>query len=248
LRSSKTHIIETSPNIPCLQKINLEETLADQVHLHTISENDANAAAYAEFVCGAGAGHQHVAHLTLGTGLGSGLILNGHLFTGTSGYAGEFGHTVLKASDNAQDSSGRLCACGNRGCVEMYVSATGIVITAEELMNTTKESLLHAVDRPLTSRTIYEVAVRGDATAQEVFRQTGWHLGIACANLINLLNLEVIVIGGGVMAAGDLLLNSARESARFHAFPSPYADCQIVQSKLWPDAGMIGAAMLARDR
>jgi glucokinase len=248
LRSSKTHIIETSPNIPCLQKINLEEILADQVHLRTISENDANAAAYAEFVCGAGAGRRHMAHLTLGTGLGSGLILDGGLFTGASGYAGEFGHTVLKASSSEQDSSGRLCACGNRGCVEMFVSATGIVITADELMQKTPDSLLHSVEPPMTSKKVYAVAARGDATAQEVFKQTGWYLGIACANLINLLNLEMIVIGGGVMAAGELLLSPARQSAKFHAFPSPYADCQIVQSKLWPDAGMIGAAMLARDR
>jgi len=247
LRSSRTHVVETAPNIRCLQHVNLEEALSNQVHIRTVSENDANVAAYAEFVCGAGIGIQQMVHLTLGTGVGSGLILNGSLFTGASGYAGEFGHTVISASPRRQNT-GRLCACGNRGCVEMFVSATGIVMTAEEMMRDAPDSALHDVEWPLTSEKIYLAAAKGDATAQEVFRQTGWYLGIACANLINLLNLEAIVIGGGVIAAGDLLMKSTKQSAELHAFPAPFADCQIVQSKLWPDAGMIGAAMIARDR
>jgi len=247
LHNCKTHIIEISPNIPCLQHFNLEVALADQVHIPTTTENDANAAAYAEFVCGHGVGQQHLVHLTLGTGLGSGLILNGKLFTGASGYAGEFGHTVIDAGQPNNQTS-RLCACGNRGCTEMYVSATGIVITAEEMMQDAPESVLHNVEPPLTSQKVYKAALQGDVTARKVFQKTGWYLGIACANLINLLNLEMIIIGGGVMAAGDLLLNSVLDSAKSHAFPSTYADCRIVQSKLWPDAGIIGAAMLARDR
>jgi len=247
LHSSKTNIIETSPNIPCLRKVNLGELLANQVHIRTVTENDANAAAYGEFKCGAGGGLEHMAHLTLGTGVGSGFVLDGRLFSGTSGYGGEFGHTVLKAG-SPRDNSSRLCACGNRGCVEMYVSATGIVLTAEEMMRDVPESRLHSVGLPLTSEKVYDVALQGDGTALAVFRETGWFLGLACANLINLLNPQTIIIGGGVMAAGDLLLKPAVESARRHAFPSSFADCRIVQSKLWPDAGMIGAAMLARDR
>ena len=247
LHSSKTNITETSPNIPCLKKVNLGELLADQVHIRTITENDANAAAYAEFVCGAGKGLQHMAHLTLGTGVGSGFVLNGSLFTGASGYGGEFGHTIMNAGSSRQNT-GRLCSCGNRGCVEMYVSATGIVVTAEEMMRDAPESPLHTLSPPLTSEKIYSVAAAGDATAQAVFRETGRYLGIACANLINLLNLETIIIGGGVMAAGALLMNATLESVQRHAFAASYADCRIVQSKLWPDAGMIGAGMLARDR
>jgi glucokinase len=237
LHDSKTGVIETSPNIPCLKNVNLEQLVANQVQLRCVGENDANAAAYAEFVCGAGVGLQHLAHLTLGTGLGSGVVLNGSLFTGTSGYAAEFGHTVLRAKPGRKDE-GRLCACGNRGCVEAFVSATGIVTTAKE----------HGMPDPLTSEAIYEAAVRGNATAMEVFRETGEYLGIACANLINLLNLELIVIGGGVMASGDLLLETARRAAQFYAFSSSFRDCRIEKSKLWPDAGVIGAAMLARDR
>jgi len=241
LRSSKAHVIVTSPNIPCLKNVNLEQLVADQVHLKVVSENDANAGAYAEFMCGAGLGLQHLAYLTLGTGLGSGLILNGSLYTGTSGYGGEFGHTVI-------DPEGRLCGCGKSGCIETVASATGMVITALERLKIEKRGLLHEVSPPLTAEKIYDAAVRGDETARDVFAETARWLGISCANLINLLNLEMIIIGGGVMASGDLLLAKANEVARRYAFAPAFGDCQIVQSKLWPDAGMIGAALLARDR
>jgi glucokinase len=247
LHSSKTQAIETSPNIRALKHVNLGQLVADQVHIRTVTENDANAAAYAEFICGTGAGLRHIAYLTLGTGLGSGIVLNGSLFVGTSGYAAELGHTIVAAPANEAEG-GRRCACGNVGCVEAYVSATGIVRTAEELMKQAPGSLLHSVVWPLTSERIFEIARQGDATAQQVFRETGRYLGIVCANLINLLNLEMIVLGGGVLAAGGLLMDATIDSAKRQAFPSSFADCRIVQSKLWPDAGMIGAAMLARDR
>lgn len=237
LRNSRTRIIETSPNIPCLDKVNLEQLLADQVQIQCVGENDANAAAYAEFVCGAGIGLRHIAHLTLGTGLGSGFILSGQLFTGTSGYAAEFGHTILRVEPYGKNE-GRLCACGNRGCAESFVSATGIVTTARE----------NGMSGDLTSESIFEAAMNGDSAALEVFKETGEYLGVACANLINLLNLEMIVIGGGVMASGGLLLDIAQATAKRYAFRAPYADCRIVKSELWPDAGVIGAAMLARDR
>jgi glucokinase len=247
LRSSRTHNIETSPNIPCLENVNLEKLVADQVHVPVVSENDANAGAYAEFVAGAGKGVRHMAYLTLGTGLGSGLILNGHLYRGASGYGGELGHTITRAGAPGDDT-GRLCGCGSRGCLETLVSATGMVATAAELLREDPDSELHRVDGQLTSELIYDAAVRGDFVAQQVFRITGRYLGVACANLINLLNLEMIVIGGGVMASGDLLPKTAENAARLHAFACSYRECRIVQSKLWPDAGMIGAAMLARDR
>jgi glucokinase len=182
-----------------------------------------------------------MAYLTLGTGLGSGLIVNGSLYTGTSGFGGEFGHTIV-------NPDGSQCGCGQRGCIETLVSGTGIVSTAFKKMRGTKAGMLREIPPPLTAEKIYEAAVRGDETAREVFAETGRWLGIACANLINLLNPAMIVIGGGVMASGDLLLGHAAEVARRCAFGPSFTDCQIVQSKLWPDAGMIGAALLARDR
>ena len=153
------------------------------------------------------------------------------MFRGTSGYAGELGHTVV-------EPWGRPCACGSHGCLETRVSATGIVQTAREL---------DAADANTTAQSLYDAAIKGDRTAQAIFEETGRYLGIACSNLINLLNPEAIVVGGGVMASGDLLLGSARAEAQRRAFPPSAHDCAIVQSQLWPDSGTIGAAMLARD-
>jgi glucokinase len=123
-----------------------------------------------------------------------------------------------------------------------------MVMTAKDKLKTGGPSLLREIHPPLTGEQIYAAAVRGDGIAREVFAETGRWLGIACANLINLLNLEMIIVGGGVMASGELLLGHASDFARMYAFPPSFADCRIVQSKLWPDAGMIGAALLARDR
>ena len=230
LRSTKTHLIETSPNIPCIHNLNLEALLSKQLKLPVLSENDANAGAYGEWVVGAGRGVQHMAYLTIGTGLGCGLVLSGALYRGASGYAGEIGHVNV-------EPAGRPCACGSVGCFETRVSAPGLIATARELgMN---ES---------SAEVIYNAAIRGDTAALATFEVTGRFLGIACANLINLLNLESIVIGGGVMASSDLLLRSATDEVRQRAFEPAARICPIVQSQLRTDAGLIGAAMLARDR
>jgi glucokinase len=240
LRNSRTRRIVVSPNIPCLTNVSLENLLADKVHLPVVTENDANAAAYAEFVCGFGIGVQHMAYLTLGTGLGSGVILNGKLFGGASGYAVEFGHVVVQPH-------GRPCGCGSRGCLETLVSAPGILMTALDLMETDLHCKLRSIEEPLTAELIFEAAVAGDSVAKATFDRTGEWLGIACANLINMLNLELIVLGGGVMAAGDTIMTPLLDAARRHSIAAPFADCRIVQSKLWPEAGVVGAAMLARD-
>jgi glucokinase len=231
LRHARTGVIQTSPHIPSIRNVNLEERLRERLHMPVITENDANAGAYGEWAAGAGKGLQHMAYVTLGTGLGCGLVLSGALFRGVSGYAGELGHTAV-------EPGGRLCACGARGCLETRVSAPGIVQTARE-MNVSGDIS--------TAESIYTAAMQGNPGARSVFEETGRYLGIACANLINLLNLETIVIGGGVMASGDLLLDAAQKEAGSRAFGPSADDCPIVQSKLWPDAGTIGAAMLARD-
>jgi glucokinase len=231
LRNVRTGVIQTSPHIPSLHEVHFEKRLRERLGLPVITENDANAGAYGEWVSGAGKGVQHMAYVTLGTGLGCGLILSGTLFRGASGYAGELGHTVV-------EPAGRLCACGARGCLETRVSATGIVQSAREANVSGDTS---------SAESIYKAAVHGDAAAKAVFEETGRYLGLACANLINLLNLQTILVGGGVMASGDLLLNAARAEVLSRAFRPSALDCPIVQSSLWPDAGTIGAAMLARD-
>src|SRR5215471_11618891 len=231
LRSTRTHRIETSPHIPCIHHLNLEDILSKRLKLKVVTENDANVGAYAEWACGAGKGLEHMAYLTIGTGLGGGLILSGRLYHGASGYAGEMGHVSV-------EPDGRLCACGSIGCLETRVSGPGLVETAREL------SPGYAA---LTAESIYKAACAGDKVALRAFEVTGQFLGIACANLINLLNIEMIVIGGGVIASGDLLLDSARAEVQQRAFEPAARICPIVQSQLWPNAGLIGAAMLARD-
>jgi glucokinase len=231
LLNARTRILETSPNIPGIFQVNLEEKLRDALSLHVVTENDAKAGAYGEWAAGAGKGLKNMAYLTIGTGLGCGLILDGQMFRGTSGYAGEMGHNII-------EPNGRPCACGSFGCLETRVSATGMMITARE----------KNVDQSVaTAEALYDFAMKGDPAARSVFEDTGRDLGIACTNLINLLNPSAIVVGGGVMASGDLLLDAARAEVQRRAFPSSARDCPIVQSQLWPDSGTIGAAMLARD-
>ena len=231
LLNAGTRVIETSPNIPVIHRLNLEKQLREALSLHVVTENDAKAGAYGEWTAGAGKGLQHMAYITVGTGLGCGLILGGQMFRGASGYAGELGHTVI-------EPGGRLCACGSQGCLETRVSATGIVQTARES---------NGGGANPSAEALYDSAMQGDSAAKAIFEETGRYLGMACANLINLLNLEAIVVGGGVMASGDLLLGAARAEAQRRAFAPSAHDCPIVQSQLWPDAGTIGAAMLARD-
>jgi glucokinase len=241
LRSVRTREIQTSPHIPCLQNVNLEAPLRERIGLPVVTENDANAGAYGEWASGAAKGLQHVVYITLGTGLGCGLVLSGTLFRGASGYAGEFGHTTV-------EPFGRRCACGAIGCLETRVSATGIVRTAREHLEKNPQSVLQTYQGDqLTAHRIYDAAIQGDKVAVAVFEETSRFLGLACANVMNLLNPEMIVIGGGVMASGEILLNGARKEAQLRAFRPSFLDCPIVQSKLWPDSGIIGAAMLARD-
>jgi glucokinase len=242
LVSSRTRKVVASAHVPCLEDVDLGKVLNGQMGAPVLIDNDANAAAYGEFACGLGQGLQHMACLTLGTGLGSGLIFYGRLFRGASGYAGEMGHVPI-------EPAGRRCDCGAHGCVETWVSASGMVTTAKELIEGSPEKARGRFPGPevLTAEAIYEAAVAGDALALRVFEITGRHLGIVAASLMNLLNLQLIVVSGGVMAAGALLLEPAILEAQRRAFRAAFEDCPIVQSRLWPDAGVAGAAMLARD-
>jgi glucokinase len=242
LVSLTTRKVVASPHVPCLKDVDLGELLTNRLRLPVLVDNDANAAAFGEFACGAGKGLQHIGCLTLGTGLGSGLILSGKLFRGASGYAGEMGHVPI-------EPTGRPCDCGAQGCVETWVSAFGIVATARELLKETPQSALRANGGPetLTADAVYDAAIDGDAVALKVFEITGRYLGIVAAGLMNLLNLQLIVVSGGVMAAGRMLLEPAIQEARRRAFRASFEDCPIVQSQLWPDAGVAGAAMLVRD-
>ncbi len=236
LASSETGTIHTSPNIPCLEGSQIAPRLGSQTGLPVIVANDADMSAWGEFSAGAGVHTQHMVGLTLGTGVGSGLILNGQIYNGARGYAAEAGHIVV-------EPEGPPCSCGSRGCLEALASAKGIVSLARIQLSAEEAA---PIPEPWSSESLCQAALDGHKGARAVFQQAGTYLGIACATLINLLNPEVIVIAGGVMTAGDLILKPAISEAKKRAFPVSFDSCRIVPAQLGNQAGTVGAALYAR--
>jgi glucokinase len=224
-----TGVVVKSPNFPDWNNLPLKKELEAALGLPVSIENDANAAALGEQWRGAGRGIASMILLTLGTGVGGGIVLDGRIWPGADGMAGEIGHMTIIPD-------GRRCGCGNTGCLEMYASSRGIVMTYQE-----RSSRPAAV----TSEEIYRAARNGDMLAVDVMKGMGRLLGIGIANLVNIFNPEMIVIGGGVKDAWPLFMEAAREEIRKRAFEYPAARTQIVPSVLGDDAGMIGAAAVA---
>ena len=235
LRSSDTGETVVSPNVACLAGVNVEAVLGDRVAPPVVSRNDADMSAWGELCAGAGIGTRYMVCLTLGTGVGSGIILGGRLYNGSRGYASEAGHLVV-------DPEGLPCSCGSRGCLEAVASATGIVALARAWLGPGERE---AVPEPWTAAGLYEAARAGHKASRTVFEQAGRYLGIACASLINVLNPEAIVLAGGVMEAGDMILAPAVREARLRAFDASFGACRIVRAKLGTDAGVVGAALFA---
>ena len=237
---AQTRAIVNAPNVPAIVDFGLAEALQAKLHRSVLIENDANAAALGEMWQGAARGCRTLVCLTLGTGVGSGIILNGDLWRGADGTAGEIGHTTVDPFGGVQ------CKCGNIGCLEVCASATAIVrMTRAELAAHSGSGLNSLPSDQLTAKAIAEAAANGDEFAREIFQRVGTYLGIAAANIVNTLNPEMIVIGGGVSAAFDLFAPHAREEMKRRAFPVPAARCQIVKAECGDDAGLLGAARLA---
>ena len=245
LVNRKTNRIEVMPNLPALSEIDITTGLSRETGLPVIIDNDANAAAYGELHVGAARGRKEVFFVTLGTGIGAGLIINGRIYRGASGFAGEFGHMTI-------DPEGIECACGNIGCLETIASGPNIVRRTRERLYRDRTSSLSRLaiprDREFTAEDIAHAAREGDEMAQVMMERTGMFMGIALAAVINLLNVEMVVMGGGVMEAGDLILKPTIKETRRRAFPPSFNSCEIVIAKLGPTAGMIGAALMARDQ
>ena len=205
-------------------------------------ENDANAAAYGEFKVGAGRGSSNLFYIMIGDGIGGAIILDGKLWTGASGFAGEVGHITI-------DSEGLPCVCGNTGCLETLASAPSIVRRARERLNRDSTSSLSrlAFNKNFTAADLAHEAREGDDFAAMMIERTGRYIGTGVASVINLLNIERIVLGGGVMDAGPLILNPIIHEVRRRAFQPCFEATQIVIAELGADAAPIGAAMLARD-
>jgi glucokinase len=217
----------------------LRDLVASATGLPATLDNDANCATYGEWWQGGGRGSKILVGLTLGTGIGGGLVVDGEIFHGISDAAGEFGHMTI-------DTTGRKCKCGNYGCLEAYASGPNIAARAVEGLEDGVESVLTAlVDGQLeavTAATVYEAVVLGDLFAAEVMKETAKVLGVGIANLVNALNPDAVVIAGGVTRAGDYLFEPLRKEVRRRAFRSAVEPCRIVPATLPETAGLIGAA------
>lgn len=232
----------TSSYLPPKVRENLHAEVMEATGLRIELENDANAAAYGEFKVGAGRGSRDMFYITIGQGIGGAIILDGKLWTGSSGFAGEVGHITI-------DTEGSECVCGNTGCLETVASAPNIVRRANERLHRDSTSSLSrlAMNKDFTADDMAREAMDGDDFAAMMIERTGKYIGTGVASVINLLNIERIVLGGGVMKAGDLILNPIIQEAKRRAFQPCFEATQIIAASLGEDAATIGAAMLARD-
>jgi glucokinase len=231
-----------SPNLQAVEGIPLKDELEPRIGLPLTLENDANAGAWGEFHFGAGSEVDHLLFLTLGTGIGGGMISHGLLLRGAQGSAGEVGHMTLQPT-------GPRCACGNRGCLEALASGTAIRRRALEEGTEHPDSALGrlAVERKVLGEDVSRLAREGDKAALSVLEESGRWLGIGLAGFVNIFNPEVIAIGGGVIAAGELILETAREEVHLRARPPSRDLVEIKEATLGPKSGLLGAAALARD-
>ena len=245
LVNQRMNRLEVTPNILDLSSIDLYRELAKRTGLPILFENDANAGAYGEWCAGAARGLKDVLFVALGTGIGAGLILEGRLQRGTLGFGGEFGHFKITAG-------GLECGCGSTGCLETMVSGPNIVRRVREHLFSdptfSVSQLARDMEGILTCERIKQAAREDDDLARAVLRETGVFLGMALSSVINLLNVEMVVMGGGVMTSGEVLIEPIREETRNRTIPPAFNACRIVAGELGQDAGIIGAAMLARDR
>ncbi len=238
--NSEKGIILKAPNVPALSGFRISATLEDELDLPCFLENDANAAAVGENWCGASKGFDNSICVTLGTGVGGGIIIDGKVLRGVDGTAGEIGHICV-------EPFGAPCGCGSRGCVEQYASATAIVRLTREIGFQYPKSKLPD-NLHLSSLEIYEAGKNGDELALEVFRKQGFYLAVALSGLINVLNPEVIVIGGGAAAGWDLFMPQTRLIIRERTYREPGERVKIIQAEKGDDAGVLGVARLAFEK
>jgi glucokinase len=241
----QTGILFTSPNLPGWQRMPIREVLEKRFNRPAFLINDANAAALAEHRFGAGQGARNMVYLTISTGIGGGLILDNRLYTGAIGTAGELGHMTIQAN-------GPLCNCGNIGCWEALASGTALArearLKAEQGQATLLKSLVQGDMSKITARTVQEAADQDDAPARELIDRTAYFLGIGLANLLNIFNPELFVIGGGLTNLGPQFLASAYETAQKRAYRVAFDSAGFKPPRLGRNSGVLGAAANAFDK
>lgn len=237
----KKGIMAVAPNLPDWVDVPLRDIIGENTGIPVVLDNDANAWAFGEKWIGAGRDFQDFILITLGTGMGGGIIHKGDIFHGADGMAGEIGHMTV-------NPDGPVCGCGNNGCLQVYASAKGIVERTIGAIEAGAETKLRELTEGnfyrISSDMVYEAAKEGDSFARDIMREMGRYLGIGMANLINIFNPEAIIIGGGVSEAWDLFIEPAKKEIQRRAFIIPAERTAIIQSSL-SEGGLIGAAGIA---
>ena len=237
-------VLLTSPNLPSWREVPIRRIAGRVLGVQTVVDNDANAAAYGEYRAGAGRGYDNVVCITLGTGVGGGIISDGKVLRGGHNFAGEIGHVAI-------NMDGPRCKCGNRGCLEAYIGKQALVRSARAKLKTRGGRILGRLStrqlRSLNPRMIQEAALQGDRTAREVFYEAADYLGSGIAVLVNLLNPEVVAIGGGVSGAFELMETRLKKAVRARAYDEAAAVVKICRTRLGNDSSTVGAALYAKD-
>lgn len=229
-------VVFEPPNLKGWRDVPLADLLQEATGIRAFIENDANAAAVGEAWVGAGAGVRDLIYITVSTGIGGGLIFGGELYHGVSGTAGEIGHMTI-------EPDGLTCTCGRRGHLEILASGTAIGRMAAEAVRAGRPSWLGALpEEEITAAAVAAAAAAGDVLAIEVYTRAGGYIGVAAASLVNVLNPQMIVFGGGVSKAGELLLAPVRQAVQERAFERPAEAVRIVQAALGDDVGVVGVA------
>jgi glucokinase len=237
-----TDRVLASTELPGTVREDLHSELMKATGLRFELENDANAAAYGEYHVGAGQGSRDMFYMSIGNGIGGAIIFDGKLWAGASGLAGEVGHITI-------DTEGIECICGNTGCLETVASAPNIVRRAQERLDRDSTSSLSrlALNKEFTADNVVQEAKNDDDFSLMMIERTGKYIGTGVASIINLLNIECIVLGGGVMDAGELILRPIIQEAKRRSFQPCFEATKIVAATLGRDASAVGAALLARD-
>ena len=228
-------VVLFSPNLPGWRNIPLRRMIEDDLCRPCLLDNDANVAALAEQWVGAGRGASSLVLFTLGTGIGGGIVLDGRIWHGATGVAGEVGHMSI-------NPDGPACACGNRGCFEVYASATGMVRRMREAIRSGVRTSLSARGDEFTARDINEAALAGDEPARQNIEATGRYLGLGASNIMHIVNPEVVAFSGGVTAAGDMLMGPLRDEVQKRTLEASRQNVKVCFAELPNDAGIIGAA------
>lgn len=237
----KTGVVKLAPNIPGWVNVPIAQMIEEEFNIPTRIDNDVRCAALGELKFGAGKGCENFVCITVGTGIGSGLVINGQLVRGAANAAGEIGHIKL------QMNGGPICGCGDTGCLEAFASGPSIVAMAQEYLKggkSTKFREMAGADGEITPYIVAKAAEAGDPVAKRIFEIVGTYIGMGLVSVINLLNPEKVIIGGGVAAAGDLLLAPIRKTVKERAMVVAGNSVEIVPAQLGNSAGVIGASML----